>query len=134
MMRARRHVLLVVALLLAAGCGPTATQRALNTSLAALNAASDGFLAWDEKHQQAIVDGPGTVEEKEAKIAEYRAKRDKVVQGFIVAYGALAAAAADQTVQKLLEAAKACQAAYDLIKSMMAPEPAAPPTSQPAEG
>lgn len=133
-MRTRRLALGALVILLAACCGPTAKQRALNTALAGMNAAMDGFLAWDEAHQQAIVDGQGDPEEKEQRIADYRAKREKVVQAFVLAYSALAAAAADQTVEKILEAANAAEAAYQLLKSLMAPEPAPPPASQPTGG
>lgn len=89
--------LVIFALLFAAACGGSFTdkaQKTLATSLEATNAARDSFLAWDKDHQQAIVEKASTREAGEAQLAAYRQTRRAVVKAFTVAYTAIAAAAA----------------------------------------
>src|SRR5258706_4980729 len=50
-----RSLLLVVFLGLVAGCGANQRQNTIKTTLVAFNAARDGFLEWDDKHQDATV-------------------------------------------------------------------------------
>jgi hypothetical protein len=126
MARYLRCILPILVLLLAA-CGANPRQEALQTSLTALNTARNGFVAWDKAHQQKIVAGAATYEEGKAAIDAYRAKRAKVVQGFVVAYSALAAAALDDKTSMLIEAAIAAQELYKLIKLLTEEPPAMEP-------
>jgi hypothetical protein len=77
-----RALALLVAL---AGCGPTAIQLAQKSITAAdqvQTAGAGAFAAWDNAHQQAIVDAGRADGSAGAKIAAYRAVRDKVVAAF----------------------------------------------------
>jgi hypothetical protein len=118
----------VMAFLLSACPGPDAKQKALQTSLTALNAARDGFLAWDKNHQQKIVDEATSLEAGKAALAAYRAKREPVTQAFVVAYSALAVAALEKSAAMILEAALAAKEAYTLVKTLTGHDPS-PSTS-----
>ena len=83
---------ILLALTLGACPGPDAKQKALQVSLTALNTARDGFTTWDEHHQKQIVAKAGTYEVGKKALVDYRNRRHKVVQSFVVAYSALAAA------------------------------------------
>lgn len=143
----------VVFCLLATACGPDAKQKALRTTLTGLNAARDGFVAWDYVHQQGIVDDATSLEEGKANLKAYREKRDKVVIAFEIAYRSVAVAALDLTTANLGEALRAAGDLFDLVRAMMGkdtpsevpaatekpaekpaekPEPASAPTSEPA--
>ncbi len=95
----RRQIapLAIVLVFLAGACGGSITKQAsktLATSLAATNAARDGFVEWDEAHQLGIVDRATSREEAEAQLKNYRRGRERVLKAFTVAYAAIAAAAA----------------------------------------
>lgn len=113
----------IVLLALTACPGPDARQKALQTSLVALNAARDGFLSWDGNHQQQIVREATSLENGQAALSEYRTRRESVVQGFTVAYSALAAAALEKSAAMILEAATAAKEVYTLIKMLTGREP-----------
>lgn len=100
------------------GCGPNAREKALHTSLISLNAARDGFVQWDKHKQEQIVEKAQSLEEGKAALKTYRAKRTAIVEGFTVAYSALALAALDDNMARLTEAITAAAAVYRLIKSM----------------
>lgn len=87
----------------------------LHASLIAVNSARDGFVAWDLPHQQAIVEAATSHEQGAAALAAYQAKRKPVVDGFEVAYRAIALAAT-QTDDLSLQAALAT--AGDLIAAV----------------
>jgi len=112
-------------LLLLAACGASAREKALHTALVGLDAARSGFVAWDAQHQDAIVEAyrAKPYEEGRGALLAYRGRRDLVVQAFVVAYSAVAVAALDNTPAKLVEAARAVQAAYDLILKLKGGSP-----------
>lgn len=111
----RISVLIVLAAALSA-CGANARQKALRTSLTALNTARDGFSQWDDQHQIGIVKKATSKDEGKAALAAYRTKRQPVIVGFMVAYSAFAAAALDDNTARIAEAAKAAAAVYKIIK------------------
>jgi len=114
---------LVIALALTApACGGDSKQKALKTSLSALNAARDGFIAWDKNHQDKIVAGATSLDDGKVKLDRYRKTREPVLQGFTVAYSALAAAALSPSVAMILEASKAATGLYALIRGFGADE------------
>lgn len=92
-----------------AACGASQREKAVRASVVAVNAARDGFEAWDAAHQKAIVDKATSREDGEAKLAAYRASRDPIVHGFEIAYRLLAVAAT-QTDDPSLRAALAAAA------------------------
>lgn len=96
--------LLVVAVLAATtACGNH--QSELQTSLTVLNAARDGFTAWDDQHQGEIVRAATTLEEGKSELDTYRKKREPVIRGFELAYKTLATAALTPDTANLLQLA-----------------------------
>ncbi len=98
--RRRTPILLVLAVALAAACGPRsdgpATDQArlgLQTALTATNAARDAFVAWDKDHQERIVAEATSLDDGKAKLAAYRMRRADVSASFVLAYSAIAGAA-----------------------------------------
>lgn len=86
-------------------CGGNQRQRTLHAALVAANVARDGFVAWDAAHQAKIISEATTREDAEAKLAAYRSRRDRVIEGFERAYRAIATAAT-QTDRPSLVAAQ----------------------------
>ncbi len=113
----RRLVAVYVLVLAVVACSKPAHEKALSYSLGALNAAREGFIAWDAAHQETLAES-GTVEEAEAALRAYRKEREKVLLGFVVAYQALAAASLDPSLDMLAEAAQAVRTAYDLFRTL----------------
>jgi hypothetical protein len=127
-----RH-LMIAMLIVGASCGGSFTDQAsktLATTLTATAAASDQFVEWDKQHQLDIVDDSKTRAEAEERLASYRAKRQRVMKSFTVAFSAIASAAAivplveDGTAGKsdlaklLLDAASAVKTALDVFREM----------------
>lgn len=99
-------------------CGESSQQKALRVGLYSLNAARDGFVAWDQNRQAAIVAQAKTREEAVTNLTAFRARRDGVADGFMVAYAALALAAVSPTVANLGEAATQAARLYEAIKHL----------------
>lgn len=78
-------------------CGPNKRAQSIQTTLIAVNAARDGFVAWDRQHQSNIVDTAAarqaTRDEVVRELDAYHIKRAKVTASFEIAYRALAIAA-----------------------------------------
>lgn len=122
-MRSASSRLLLLAFLFAA-CGGDRHQKALGTSLAALNAASAGFVEYDKLHQRRIVDDLATsFEDGKKRLAEYREARERVVGAFALAYAALAAAAIEPKLENLQTALRLARDVYDEIEALRKGEP-----------
>lgn len=106
-MIARRHPVvlardlalsLVLGLVVACGAGRAeivkTAQGTTETALGALDALGRSFATWDEQHQQDIVDAAPSREDGAAKLAAYRAKRQKVTAALSAAYASIGAVAA----------------------------------------
>jgi hypothetical protein len=76
-------------------------QAGLRDSLATLNAARDGFIAWDDAHQADLVRRATSLEQGKADLLRYRTEREKIVGAFELAYKVIATAALDPTVENL---------------------------------
>ena len=98
MRSAARAGFLAIALIIAA-CA--SHQAELRTALTTLNSARDGFTAWDSEHQAEIVRQATSLDEGKAALADYRRKREPVIDGFGIAYKALATATLAPTVDNL---------------------------------
>lgn len=97
--------LLLFACTLGAACSKSQRQDTLRASLVTVNAARDGFTTWDVEHQQHLVEVAVDRETAVKAVSEYRAATQKpIVDGFTVAYRALAVAAT-QTDEPSLKAA-----------------------------
>lgn len=104
----RSSTLILIALALLA-CGASTREKALRGSFATLNAARDGFAKWDDQKQARIVNDATSLEQGKATLAEHRAERDKVIEGFELAYRTLASALLledDRSLATALEAAR----------------------------
>lgn len=99
-------LLLIVAVAIAA-CGASARQTALKSTLIAVNATSEAFVKWDGERQLQIVDKATTREEATVNLTTHRAKRDKVVDAFVIIYRLIATASALEDDHSLNSLAKA---------------------------
>ncbi len=107
-MKLRRQPTLFLLFLLAmfacGGCGAS-REKTLNTTLTAVNAAREGFMAWDEAHQTAIVERATSLESGRAELVAYREKQAKVVHAIVTAYVTIGlAASGDGSLQALVSA------------------------------
>jgi hypothetical protein len=110
---------------LAAGCGASQREKTLRATTIAVNAARDGFVAWDLEHQRSIYravhERGGTKEAALAELATYhRDKREPVVELFVTAYRAIGVAAVLNEDEPSLQAAvAAAQRLADALRELM---------------
>lgn len=117
------YFVLLTALLLIVGCTScTRNERlgTIHTSVIAVNAAKDGFVAWDRLHQQAIADQAASKEEALSTLAAYHERRKPVVNTFEVAYQALAVAATQIDELSLKAALTSAATLIDDIRTLTA--------------
>jgi hypothetical protein len=115
-MKKRSSLLLVLVLL--AACGATARQKAITVGYDALKVSQTAFVEWDKYHQTQIVNDAKTLEDGKKALIDYRAKREKVVLSFSVAWSALAAASLYDEKGWLEAAMEAASNVYNLIKEL----------------
>lgn len=118
-------VVLLVAIVLAAtalastACGASKREKTLNTTLAAVNVARETFNAFDDAHQDKIIERATSLEQGRADLAAYREKQTRVVGLFIAAYRAIGVAAVaskdDASLRAAIDALKALTGAIDDI-------------------
>lgn len=89
-----RRALVPLLLLLAVGC-VSARQKTLEITYGSLNAARDSYVVLDMEAQRLIASQPKPVEDLQAEVLAYRARRIFVIEAFMVAYSAVAAASFD---------------------------------------
>ena len=89
-------VALILLVFTQGGCGASARDKALSSTLVAVNSARDSFTTWDLAHQDEILAGSTSMEDSGKKLDVYRAARKVVEHAFEVAYRALALAAIDE--------------------------------------
>lgn len=97
-----------VFLLALSACGASQREKDIHTTLTALDVGAAAFVSYDGKHQMDIVGHAANREDGEAKLKEYRAKREKVTGAFMAAFRAVAVAATvndDPSFSGMLEAA-----------------------------
>lgn len=88
---------LVILAMMLSGCGPTQRQKTIHAVLIATNAARDGFVVWDDRHQLAIVERAPSHAEGAEQLADYRREREPIVKGFVAVYRAIAIASVLQS-------------------------------------
>jgi DNA/RNA-binding domain of Phe-tRNA-synthetase-like protein len=91
----------------------------IHSTLIAVNAARDGFTAWDRQHQQTLVAAAVTRETAEQSVSSYRDGRRHVVDGFEVTYRALAVAATQTDDVSLSAALTTATELIDKISDMI---------------
>ena len=112
-----KSALLVLALV---ACGPTARDKAISDTYVAINAARDGYIAYDSKHENDIVSSAQSKDEAVTKLVDYRLKRTHVLEAFTAAYHALSAAllvnSDPKSLTTLLQAASDLKAAITALE------------------
>src|SRR3990167_6811193 len=100
------------------GCGASARQTALKGAYTTVAAAQAGFVAWDDLHQQGIVESATSLEDGTEKLKRYRASREPVLHALIAAYALLGAASMDTGVSlpAVLQAVDAVQKAIARVR------------------
>ena len=91
-MIARRTPLLIVLVALAA-CGASAREKVIHATLVSVNSAREGFTQFDRQKQQSIVEAATSLDDGRTRLADYRKKREPVVDAFTTVYRAIAIAA-----------------------------------------
>ena len=117
---------LLVCLSFLVACGASARDTSLRTSFVGVSAARDGFVQWDESHQDAIVESATSIADGKEKLAVYRAERVQIIAAFETAYRAISFAAItkDTPLLEMLAAAKSLYDAIEKLKaSVAAPSP-----------
>lgn len=94
------------------GCGGNQRMKVVQSSMLAVDTARDVFLVYVQEHQAKIVADAKSREEAEQKVAAFKAKRDKVDEGFSIAYDALKLAVKKEDEVTL-------QAAVDAVKDLL---------------
>lgn len=97
---------------LGAACSNAQRHDTIHASLVSVNAARDGFLAWDRRHQQTIIDRAASREDAKRELGDYRATQTQVTEWFAVVYQALATAATENDEPSLTAAV---HAATDIV-------------------
>jgi nitrogen fixation/metabolism regulation signal transduction histidine kinase len=115
----RHFVLVILVGLIAVACGPDTKKKALQSTLLSVNAARDGFVAWDGSHQQTIVDSATSFQDGTDKLNEYRTKRAQLEIAFAVVYQAVATAAIDLKEENIAVAIEAAKKVYEHIRELM---------------
>lgn len=70
-----------------------AAQDGLSVAMSATNAARDTFIVWSADRQMTIAKTATSEADGQAKLADFRARREKVVLVFAAAYSSIAVAA-----------------------------------------
>jgi uncharacterized membrane protein len=112
-------VVLALASAFATGCTHSDRADTIHATLIAVDAARDGFVAYDAKEQQSIVDSATSADDAHAKLAAYRAARDKATgpAGLLTtAYRAIAAAAMANDTTSLDAMTTAANQLFDAFK------------------
>ena len=119
-MKAPRPVALLLLVVMLAACGATAREKAISATYVGINSARDGFIAYNARHENDLVQGSQSREEAIQKLVSYRMKREHVTEAFIAAYHALSAAVLVENDPKSLP--NLLQAAADLKAAIAALE------------
>jgi hypothetical protein len=118
LVKTSRAVAFLLLTLTLGACGASSRERALRSSLASVNTAQQGFLAWDKTHQDQIVQHATSLEGGTVAIQIYRARREAISLAFEVAYKAIAVAALEATEANATAAIMAVADLYVAIKRL----------------
>lgn len=111
---------LVLSALFTASCSnPEQTRRkTVAGAFRGVNAARDGFVAWDLARQDQIIADATSISDGEAKLKSYREHRHTVELAFEVAYRGLALAALEPTIDNLGKALTGVNQLYNLVQGL----------------
>lgn len=99
----------------------TSSQRAdtIHAAVISVDAARDGFVAWDRDHQQSLIDQSTSRDIGLKALASYRDQRQPIMDTFEVAYRALALAATQTDDPSLKAALSSAGDIVDAVKKLM---------------
>lgn len=116
-MRRRPTPILLLVVLAIAACGANKREKTLNATLAAVNVVRETFHAFDDAHQDTIIERATSLEQGRAELAAYREKQAKVVALLVAAYRAIGVAAVaskdDASLRAAVDAFKLLSAAVE---------------------
>lgn len=112
-------LMLLLASTLMGACNRSQRNDTLRTTVISVNAARDGFTAWDRNHQQAIAASAATREAAESELTKYRSERETTLRYFEVAYRSLALAATQVDEPSLKTALISAADVVDAVKALM---------------
>lgn len=112
-------LLLLVCMFGIVACTPHKRVQTIVATETALNAARDGFLAWDRQHQLDLVRTSDTRAELDSRVAAYLERRLRVDAAFTVAYQALVVAARTSDEISLQQALAAAGELVVALKKLM---------------
>lgn len=87
------RALVLVAALLGIGCTGANRESTIRAALVTVDASRSAYVAYDQHEQEQIVAHATSLDDGKTKLAAYRAKRERVVKAFVVAYQAIATGA-----------------------------------------
>lgn len=111
----------IVAMVVASSCGAAQRRVALDASAKTLRAASVTFATWSDKREHEILADVHDRAEFDRRIAEHRAKVDRVNALFAAAFAALEAAASDATADRVEAGFRAVTELVQLVQEAMGP-------------
>ena len=95
-----------------------ARQKALQGTLATVDAMRDGFVVWDDVHQSDLVDDASSLEEGKEALTKYRKQREKVLFAFETVYRLIAIALIDENNLSLNDVTTAVSDVYTTIEKL----------------
>lgn len=110
--------LVLLLVLIVGACGASARQKALRTSLVALNAARDTLLAVSKEREAQIVERATSKEEGRAQLNAWRVIVDEVAAAIEAGYRTIYAAAILDDAKSSGEAGAATARALALLKEL----------------
>lgn len=108
----------VVAIAATYGCAASARETAIKSSLVSVDAARDGFLAYDRIHELDLVAKSTSADDAKAQLAAYQAKRARLDALFVAAYHGMAAAELLSTDQSLASMQAAVAQVIEGVKAL----------------
>lgn len=100
-------------------CNRSQRTDTLRAGIVSVNAARDGFLQWDRIHQRDIVAAATSRDDAERQLASYQHDREPILNGFQVAYRALALAATQSDDPSLKLALASVGELVDAVHAML---------------
>lgn len=100
------------------GCAAQTRESTIKAALVTVDASKEAYVTYDAHAQDQIVARATSLDDGKAKLAEYRAKRERVVKALTVAYQAIATAAQLNDDHSLAAVAAAIGEVIATVKSL----------------
>lgn len=112
--------LLCMLVSLSHGCASTTRRDVLSKTLLTVDTARAGFVAWDDAHQQDLVQQAPDLAQGTAALEDYRKRRAPVLLAFELTYQAIAMAALAEDEGGVTLAKRRLQQLLELIRALAA--------------